>query len=89
MCIRDSEKEFNEYVETVRDRSVISPDIDVEYGDQLITLQTCYMDEDNSRMLVVGRRLREHETADNIDKASTAKTESDDSDVSESDESQE
>lgn len=83
------EKEFNEYVETVRDRSVISPDIDVEYGDQLITLQTCYMDEDNSRMLVVGRRLREHETADNIDKASTAKTESDDSDVSESDESQE
>ena len=83
------EKEFNEYVETVRDRSVISPDIDVEYGDQLITLQTCYMDERQFTYVGCRKRLREHETADNIDKASTAKTESDDSDVSESDESQE
>lgn len=69
------EKEFNEYVDTVHERSVISPDIDVKYGDQLITLSTCFMDEDNSRLLVIGRRLRDHETTDNIDKVNTNKTE--------------
>ncbi len=55
------EKEFKEYVETCRDRSYVSTDIDVEYGDQLITLQTCHLDEDNSRFLVIGRKLRDDE----------------------------
>lgn len=76
------EKEFNEYVDTVHERSVISPDIDVKYGDQLITLSTCFMDEDNSRLLVIGRRLRDHETTDNIDKANKTNTESEDSEES-------
>lgn len=55
------EKEFNDYVKTVRERSYIDTDVDVVYGDQLITLQTCFMDEDNSRFLVIGRRLRNDE----------------------------
>lgn len=68
----DTEEDFNKYVETVQDRSMISPDIDVAYGDKLLTLQTCYLDEDNSRLLVVARRLRDHETIDSIDKAQDA-----------------
>jgi sortase B len=35
----------------------------VKYGDKLITLSTCYSDVDNSRFLVVGRRLRDGEVA--------------------------
>lgn len=56
-----NEKEFDHYIKTCRERSLVSPDIDIKYGDQLLTLQTCYMDEDCSRFLVVGRRLRDGE----------------------------
>lgn len=63
------EEEFNEYVSVVKERSMISPDIDVKYGDQLLTLQTCHLDEDNSRFIVIARRLRDNETVDSIDKA--------------------
>jgi len=65
------EKDFNEYVKTCKERSYISPDIEVEYGDQIITLQTCHMDEDNSRFLVIGRRLRDGEKPEDFMKKSS------------------
>ena len=37
--------------------------IDVQYGDKLLTLSTCYANEDNSRFIVVARRLRDGEVA--------------------------
>lgn len=60
------EKEFNEFMKTVKERSYISPDIDVKYGDQLLTLQTCWMDEDNSRFIVIGRKLRDGESPEDF-----------------------
>lgn len=81
----DTEKDFNKYVETVKDRSMISPDIDVAYGDKLLTLQTCHLDEDNSRLLVVARRLRDHETVDSIDKVQGADKPADSADSEEED----
>jgi len=78
------EKQFNEYVKTCRERSLISPDIDIKYGDQIITLQTCHMDEDNSRFLVIGRRLRNDETPEDfMNVSSTAAEEADESSDSE------
>lgn len=65
-------KDFDKYVEIVNERSMISPGIDVTYGDQLLTLSTCHLDVDNSRFLVVARRLRDDETVDNIDMAKGA-----------------
>lgn len=62
------EAQFKDYLRICKERSYISPDIDVKYGDQLLTLQTCYMDEDNSRFLVIGRRLREGETVEDFKK---------------------
>ena len=55
------EKEFKEYLDTVKERTYGDTGVDVKYGDQLLTLQTCFMDEDNSRFLVIGRKLREGE----------------------------
>lgn len=78
-----NEKDFNNYLEVVKDRSYISPDIDVKPDDDLLTLSTCYMDEDNSRMLVVARRLRDNETLDKIDKAQGSGSSSSDADDSE------
>ena len=42
--------------------------IDVAYGDQLLTLSTCYSDEDNSRFLIVARQLRDGETEASLKK---------------------
>lgn len=82
-------KEFNEYVETVKYRSMISPDIDVQPGDKLLTLSTCHLDEDESRLIVVARRLRDHETVDKIDKEqSTGDTEDKDKDEEEEEQEQ-
>ena len=55
------EKEFKKYLKTVADRTYKDTGVDVKYGDQLLTLQTCFMDEDNSRFLVIGRKLRDGE----------------------------
>lgn len=40
--------------------------IDVQYGDKLLTLSTCYANEDNSRFIVVARRLRDGEVAGDL-----------------------
>ncbi len=82
------EKEFNEYLETCEERSLISPDIDVAYGDQLITLQTCHLDEDNSRFLVIGRKLREGEKAEDFIKKADAEDKEKEEDADDSEESE-
>lgn len=69
----DTEEEFNSYVETIKNCSMVDTGVDVQYGDKLLTLSTCYADEDNSRFLVVARRLRDNETA--YDFSSIDKTE--------------
>jgi sortase B len=62
----DTEKHFNYYVDTIESMNMIENNVDVEVGDDLLTLSTCYSDEDNSRFLVVARRLREDETEESI-----------------------
>ncbi len=62
----DTEKHFNYYVDTIESMNMIENNVDVEVGDDLLTLSTCYSDEDNSRFLVVARRLRDDETVESI-----------------------
>ncbi len=62
----DTEAAFNEYVETTRRKSLVDIDVDVQYGDQLLTLSTCYSDADDSRFLVIARKLRDGETAEDF-----------------------
>ncbi len=63
----DDEKHFNYYVDTIESMNMIEDcKVPVEYGDDLLTLSTCYSDEDNSRFLVVARRLREDETEEEM-----------------------
>ena len=64
-----NEEEFNFYVDRIQSNSMVDTGVDVKYGDKLLTLSTCYRDEDNSRFIVVARRLREHESSlENIDR---------------------
>lgn len=61
--------QFNAYIKTVQQKNLTEIPVDVKYGDKLLTLSTCYSDADDSRFLVVARRLREGESADDFIKA--------------------
>ncbi|MBQ9483285.1 MAG: class B sortase [Ruminiclostridium sp.] len=65
----DNEFAFNRYVFTIQDKSVISPDIDVKYGDKLLTLVTPYYplgyhnrDTRESRLVVTARKISDEDT---------------------------
>lgn len=56
-----TEDDFRYYVDNVRNRSLVDINVDVEYGDKLLALSTCYSDADDSRFVIAARRLREGE----------------------------
>lgn len=60
----NSEEEFYEYANGCKQRSLISNDVDVTYGDKLVTLSTCssvFGNSGDGRLVVVGRRVRSGE----------------------------
>ena len=62
----DTKEDFDAYVKRCRDYAMVDTGVDVQYGDQLLTLSTCYANEDNSRFIVVARRLRDGEKAGDL-----------------------
>jgi sortase B len=56
---------FNEYILNIMDRSVLFTDVDLEYGDKILTLSTCYYyplgEKVDSRCVVFARKVREGE----------------------------
>lgn len=61
---------FNDYIIDIMDRSDIFTDVDVQYGDELLTLSTCvwpwwnYSGMENTRLAITARKLRPGESAD-------------------------
>ena len=53
------ENDFNMWVEQLKERSVITTDIDVAYTDEIITLSTCAYDFEEARLVVMARRVRD------------------------------
>lgn len=61
----ESKADFNEYVAEILDRSLFyNPDVDVTYGDQLLTLSTCLIGsyETDMRFVIFARETREGES---------------------------
>lgn len=58
------ELDFQTFVSNAKKRSMYDTTIDVEYGENLVTLSTCATDFEDSRLVVIGRELREGETAE-------------------------
>ena len=52
------ESDFYDYVNKAKMRNIISNDVDVTYGDQLVTLYTCNTLIDNGKLIVMGRMVR-------------------------------
>lgn len=70
-----SQKDFNDYIIEIMDRSLFYTDVDLQYGDKLLTLSTCYWPtgrDRETRFALVARKVRpgESETVD----TSVAKT---------------
>lgn len=59
----DTKAKFDDYVAKILDRSTFYTDVDLKYGDHLITLSTCIMDYGSwdLRWVLFGRRVREGE----------------------------
>ena len=61
-----SAEEFNDYIIEIMDRSDLFTDVDIQYGDELLTLSTCCWpfgsDMDNVRLVISARKVREGES---------------------------
>lgn len=54
----ENEEEFNAFVEKCKDLSFYDTGVEAEYGDKFITLSTCEYSKENSRMVVVAKRVK-------------------------------
>ena len=57
----DTEEDYNYFYDNIMYRSYYLSDIECEYGDEFLTLSTCAYDFDDSRFVVVARRVRDGE----------------------------
>lgn len=60
----DNSDEFYHYILECMDRSMYETGVDIEYGDELLTLSTCdeSLFKDGVRLVVVARKVRENES---------------------------
>ncbi len=68
----ETESTFLAWVNDVRERSFYDLPVDVEAGDELITLSTCEYDFDGARLVIVARKTRDGEPTA-VDVSSAAK----------------
>lgn len=71
----DTKEAFNSYILDIMDRSVLWTDVDLTYGDEILTLSTCYYPYGKSvdtRCAVFARKVREGESSEvDVSKAMT------------------
>ncbi len=69
----ESREAFNSYILDIMDRSVLWTDVDLTYGDSILTLSTCYYPYGkniDTRCVVFARKVRSGESAEvNVEKA--------------------
>lgn len=62
--------EYNEFIENIMLRTQIITDVDVQYGDEFLTLSTCSNEFEPSRFVVFARKVRKDEdSAVNVSRA--------------------
>lgn len=58
------EARYNDFMENIQKRNMIVTDIDCKFGDKFVTLSTCSDEFDPSRFVVIGRKVRDGESAE-------------------------
>ncbi|MBR5246785.1 MAG: class B sortase [Clostridia bacterium] len=59
-----SDERFTSFINEVRLRSIINTNVTVNANDKIITLVTCSRDFDDARLVVMGRLVRDNESAE-------------------------
>ncbi len=59
-----AEEEFMTWIDRSRQRSLFDTTVDVQPQDEIITLSTCCYDYDNARFVIMGRLVRDGESAE-------------------------
>lgn len=54
------QEEFDNYMEYLKENSLISSDLSVEYGDKIVALVTCTYENENSRFIVYARLSKQY-----------------------------
>lgn len=54
----DTNEEFSEWYRNIQELALYQRDIEVSYGDEMITLSTCAYQEEDGRFAVVGKRIK-------------------------------
>ena len=59
----EDEEEFYEFVNEAKKRTIRTNDVDVKYGDELLTLSTCntLLDDERGRLILMARKVRDGE----------------------------
>lgn len=57
-----TKRPYQTFIDNVMERSAINTGVDVEEGDQFLTLSTCSNEFEPSRFVVIGRRVRDGES---------------------------
>lgn len=56
------EQEFNQFVHKLQSLSVYHSSLDIQYGDKLLLLVTCDYNDEDGRLILALRQLREDES---------------------------
>lgn len=63
----DGDYSYDNWIKEITERSMIITGVDVQEGDQFLTLSTCSYEWDDARHVIVARKLRKGESTDDID----------------------
>lgn len=62
-------EQFDRYIQRVKEKAFYDTGVSAEYGDKLITLSTCEYSDQNSRLVIVAKKVTEsvgHDVPDKI-----------------------
>ncbi len=54
----DDKEDMDEYLKNIKKLSLYDTGVDIEYGDELLTLSTCEYSKENSRFVVVAKKVK-------------------------------
>ncbi len=52
-----SEEQYHSYIDSLKQQSIYDTDVDVNYGDKLLTLAACSYHSENGRLIVVAKKI--------------------------------
>lgn len=60
----NTQEKFDYFISEIKDRSYMLNDVDVKYGDNLLTLSTCSSEFSSARFVIVAREVRDGESSE-------------------------